>query len=68
MQKTEDLRKKDKNELLKSVRDLKKKLSDIRFKFASNQVKNIKDVKVTKKEIARILTIIKEIEKNNNHA
>jgi len=61
--KTQDLRKKDIKELKKSVVDLNKKLSDLRFKFSANQLKNVKEMHGTKKEIARILTIIKEIER-----
>ena len=59
--KTEELRKKDINELKKSVVLLTKKLSDTRFKFSANQLKNVKEIHTTKKEIARILTIINEI-------
>ncbi|HLD70301.1 MAG TPA: 50S ribosomal protein L29 [Negativicutes bacterium] len=58
--KTEELRKKPAKELEKSVMELKKKLSDIRFKFSSNQMKNVKEISNIKKEIARSLTIIKE--------
>jgi large subunit ribosomal protein L29 len=63
--KTEEFRKKDISELEKMVYDLRKKLSDARFKFSANQVKNVKEVSVMKKDIARILTIIKE---TKNHA
>ena len=56
-----ELRKRDKKELEKLVQDLKKKLSDIRFKFSSNKLKNVKEINQSKKEIARILTILKEI-------
>ena len=58
--KASDLRKKDKKELEKTVQELRKKLSDLRFKFSSNQLKNTKEIKGFKKEIARILTILKE--------
>jgi large subunit ribosomal protein L29 len=58
--KTVELRKKDKKELEKTVHDLKKKLSDLRFKFSSGKLKNVKEAKNSKKEIARILTIINE--------
>ena len=56
-----ELRKKNVKELQKAVQDLTKKLSDLRFKFSANQLKNVKEMHNTKKEIARILTIIKEI-------
>ena len=58
--KKEDFTKKDKNELAKSVLDLKKKLNDIRFKRSANQLKNVNEIKNIKKEIARMLTIIRE--------
>lgn len=57
--KAEDLRKKDKKELDTMVLELRKKLSDLRFKFSSNKLKNTKEVGNIKKEIARILTILK---------
>jgi large subunit ribosomal protein L29 len=56
-----ELRKKDKKELEKSVLDLQKKLSDLRFKFSSNKLKNVKEISNIKKEIARTLTILKEL-------
>jgi len=62
--KTEELRKKGKNELLRMVEDLKKKLNDIRFKRSSNQLKDVNELSNARKEIARMLTIIKELEKN----
>ena len=60
--KTQELRKKDSKELKKSVQDHTKKLSDLRFKFAANQLKNVKEIHTTKKEIARMMTIIKELD------
>ena len=58
--KTVELRKKNISELQKSVAEHVKKLSDLRFRFAANQLKNVKEIHTTKKEIAKILTIIKE--------
>jgi len=58
-----DIHKRDKKELEKLVIELKKKLSDLRFKFSSNKLKNVKEINQTKKEIARILTVLKEIKK-----
>lgn len=58
--KAQELRKKDKKELEKQASDLLKKLSDLRFKFSSNKLKNVKEINQTKKEVARILTILKE--------
>lgn len=58
--KTIELRKKDRKELEKTIQELTKKLSDLRFKFSSGKLKNVKEINNSKKEIARILTIIKE--------
>ncbi len=57
-----ELRKKDKKELEKLVQELKKKLSDLRFKFSSNKLKNVKEIGHGKKEVARILTILRNYE------
>ena len=58
--KTLELRKKDKKELEKTVLELRKKLSDLRFKFSSGKLKNVKEISNSKKEVARILTILRE--------
>jgi ribosomal protein L29 len=58
--KTADLRKKDKKELQKTVHDLQKKLSDLRFNLSSNKLKNTKEISHARKEVARILTILRE--------
>ena len=58
--KTAELRKRDKKELTKILGELTKKMSDLRFKFSSGKLKNVKEISNSKKEIARILTIIKE--------
>lgn len=55
-----ELRKKDKKELEKMIQEIRKRLSDLRFKFASGKLKNVKEINSSKKEMARILTIIKE--------
>ncbi|MCX6720565.1 MAG: 50S ribosomal protein L29 [Candidatus Staskawiczbacteria bacterium] len=58
--KTLELRKKDRKELEKTVHELRKKLSDLRFKFSSGKLKNVKEINNSKKEMARILTILNE--------
>jgi len=62
--KTSELRKKDKKELEKTVQGLIKKLSDLRFKFSSGKLKNVKEISNIKKEIARIRTILSEQSSN----
>ena len=58
--KTLELRKKDKKELEKTVFELRKKLSDLRFKFSSGKLKNEKEIRNSRREIATILTILRE--------
>ena len=58
--KTVELRKKDTKELEKNVQEITKKLSDLRFKFSSGKLKNVKEINSSKKEMARILTVLKE--------
>ncbi len=60
MTKTAELRKTNKADLMKKAQELKKSLSDIRFKFSANQMKNVKEAANTRKEIARILTVLNE--------
>lgn len=55
------------NRLLVSNRE---KLRDLRFKVSQNQLKNIREVRVIRKKIAQILTLLKikktETEKNKS--
>ncbi len=57
---TEELRKKSNEELLKMVRELKEKLLKLRFKNAFGQLENPMDIRKTRRQIARILTILRE--------
>jgi len=58
--KANELRKKSEAELQRSIQDLKRKLSDFRFRFSSNKLKNVKEIESTKKDIARMMTILNE--------
>lgn len=58
--KTIELRKKDEKDLKRSANELTKKLSDLRFKFASGKLKNVKEINNIKKQRARLLTILQE--------
>lgn len=51
-----ELRQKSKNELQKMLRDSREKLRQLRFDLASGKVKNVREIRQTKKDIARILT------------
>ena len=50
---------KTKDELKKALADKRKSLHDFRFANASGKVKNVKEGKMARKEVARILTALK---------
>ena len=58
--KHEDLRKKVEKELQDMVVSLKEKRRDLRFQLAAGKIKNTREIRQTRKSIARILTVIKE--------
>ncbi|MDP3948375.1 MAG: 50S ribosomal protein L29 [bacterium] len=53
-------------ELEKFVRDSKEKLRTLKFDLAAGKVKNVKDLRMLKKDIARALTFIKDKADNSN--
>jgi ribosomal protein L29 len=56
--KIKDIRRKSKSELIKDLESLREKLRELRFNLASGKVKNIREIRSVKDDIARILTII----------
>ena len=60
MVKTEELRLKQEEELNQLLSESQKKLRELRFNLASGKVKNVRIIRVLKKDIARILTILNE--------
>lgn len=58
--KIKDLREKGIEELKKLLAEKREATRKLRFDIASKQVKNNRDLRNDKKDIARILTIIKE--------
>ena len=58
-----DLQNKTKEELSTMLKDLKAKLLQFNFELGEKRLKNYSQVKKTKKEIARILTTIKQNDK-----
>jgi ribosomal protein L29 len=61
--KTKELRDKNEKELKDLLVDNREKLRDLRFKIASRQLKNVKEVGKAKKLVARIMTVAKEAKK-----
>ena len=54
-----DLKDKNAEELNSMLGELKVKVGELRFKLANRQLKNFKEIKEVKKDIARISTILK---------
>ena len=54
-----EIRKKSKSELDKLLQESKKKIRALRFALASGKVKNVREIRKIKKDVARILTIMK---------
>ena len=55
-----ELRKKTKTELEKLCKNLRERLRALRFNLSTGKVKNVKEVRQIRKEIARILTLFRE--------
>ena len=58
--KISELQQKSEKELIKVLEDDQKKLRQLRFDLAAGKVKNVRLIRKTRKEIARILTLLKE--------
>ena len=60
--KASEMRKLSDAELLKRLKDLKAELFNLRFQLAINQLENPMRIKAVKKDIARVLTLLRENE------
>ena len=56
--KARELRQKSKSELQKLLQEDREKLRQLRFDLTSGKVKNVREIRKIKKEIARILTLL----------
>jgi large subunit ribosomal protein L29 len=65
--KASELRKLSNEELKEKVLELKKKLFNLRFQNKIGSLNNTAEIKQTKKDIARILTILRERELNKTN-
>lgn len=52
-------------ELLSKLKDLKEELFNLRFQLATGQMENTNVIKGVKKDIARVMTIMRQREINN---
>jgi len=56
--KVSEIKQKSKKELQRLLRNDQDKLRQLRFNLASGKVKNVREIRQIKKDIARILTIL----------
>ena len=61
--KAKELRQLSNKELEEKLKEAKKNLQELRFKLSLGKLKNPHQIKLTKKAIARILTILNERKK-----
>ena len=61
--KISELKVKSQNELKKALTEDREKLRQLRFNLASGKVKNVREIRKIKKDIARILTLLKQKQK-----
>ena len=60
--KIKDIRSKSTEELQKELKELKSELFKLRFQFTTNQLDNPMLIKGVKRDIAKVLTVLKEHE------
>ena len=66
--KAEELRSKTADELKDQLVDLKKEQFNLRFKVASGEMENPSRVRIVRREIARIKTVLGEMSAANSEA
>ena len=66
--KAAQIRELQEKELNKKLADLKEELFNLRFQHAINQLDNPQRLKAVKKDIARVKTILREIELTGENA
>lgn len=57
--KVNELKQKSPLELQKILQDSRENLRQLRFDLASGKVKNVREIRKTRKDIARILTLLR---------
>ena len=61
-----ELRQKSKEELGKLLKDIRERQRSLRFDLVTGKVKNVREIRQIKKDIARILTILGNLCPKNN--
>ncbi|MEK7503828.1 MAG: 50S ribosomal protein L29 [Patescibacteria group bacterium] len=57
--KISEIRQKTKKELESMLRERRERLRNLRFDLASGKVKNVREIRELKKDIARVLTLLR---------
>ncbi len=60
--KPKELRQKSKIELQKLLQENRERLRVLRFDLAAGKIKNVREIRKVKKDIARILTVLRNYE------
>lgn len=60
--KTKDIKGMKKSELEKSLVEMRNKLTKIRFDISGKQIKNHREIRKIKKDIARVSTVVRSLE------
>lgn len=58
--KTKELREKNSEELKKQLVEKREAVRKLRFEISAKQTKNVREIRNNKKDIAKILTVLKE--------
>jgi len=66
--KASNIRELSDNELVRKLKDLKEELFNLRFQLATGQMENTNVIKGVKKDIARVMTIIRQRELSGKEA
>ena len=56
-----EMRQKSKGELQRLLEENRERLRQLRFDLASGKVKNVREIRKIKKEVAQILTLMKSV-------
>ena len=57
---TQELHQKTKEDLSRILREKREKLCQLNFDLSSGKVKNVREIRMIKKDIARVLTILNQ--------
>jgi len=57
---TKEIRQKSKEELEKILKELREKQRSLKFDLVAGKVKNVREIRQIKKDIARISSVVKE--------